>query len=181
MNKELQTFADNYNPIEDFAKIQYDWNGKYGEEFHDTNYDFRMKLCEYLIPQINTVNIELIRDIYTETTKSSEATFGIYLKIYIYAQELLRRDWRKYLMDYMQGASYSFDTVITTALIEINKEVAQEILEYITKTLETTTDENERKLMSGFVERFQWLATKDKLFDNSAVEKKSNKTWWKFW
>ena len=77
MNKDLQTFADNYIPIEDFKKIQYDWNGKYGGEFHDTNYDFRMKLCEYLIPQINTVNIELIRDIYTETTRSSEATFGI--------------------------------------------------------------------------------------------------------
>lgn len=132
-----------------------------------------MKLCEYLIPQINTVNIELIRDIYTETTRSSEATFGIQLKINIYVQEMLKRDWRKYLVDYMQGASRSSDALMTTALIEIKKDVAKEILEHITKTVENTTDEDERKLMSGFVERFQWLATKN--------VKESNKALWKFW
>ncbi|MFN5539918.1 MAG: hypothetical protein ACK481_07675 [Candidatus Melainabacteria bacterium] len=86
---------------------------------------------------------------------------------------MLKRDWRKYLVDYMQGASRSSDALMTTALIEIKKDVAKEILEHITKTVENTTDEDERKLMSGFVERFQWLATKN--------VKESNKALWKFW
>lgn len=101
-DQELQVFADNYNHS-DFDKIRYDWNGKYGQEFQDNNYAFRMKLCQFLIPKIDKVNIELVRDLYAETTKTSEATFSIYTDIYIYAQELLRRDWKKYLMDYMQG------------------------------------------------------------------------------
>jgi hypothetical protein len=86
---------------------------------------------------------------------------------------MLKRDWRKYLVDYMQGASRSSDALMTTALIEIKKDVAKEILEHITKTVENTTDEDERKLMSGFVERFQWLAIKN--------VKESNKALWKFW
>lgn len=158
-DQELQTFADNYKPA-DFARLRYDWNGKYGQEFHDNNYDFRMKLCQFLIPQIDKVNIELVRDLYDETTKTSEATFSIYMNIHIYAQELLRRDWKKYLMDYMQGGTYGMDSYLGIGRIEIGKDVAQQILDYMTNTLQTTTDDNEKKLMTGFLQRFQWLATK---------------------
>jgi len=157
--QELQTFVENYKPT-DFDKIRYDWNGKYGREFHDNNYDFRMKLCQFLNPQIDKVNIELVRDLYAETTKSSEATFSIYTNIHIYAQELLRRDWKKYLMDYMQGGTYGMDSYLGIGRIEIGKDVAQQILDYMTSTLQTTTDNNEKKLMTGFLQRFQWLATK---------------------
>jgi hypothetical protein len=158
-DQELQSFADNYSPP-DFEKIRYDWNGKYGQEFHDNNYDFRMQLCQFLIPQIDKVKIELVRDLYAETTKTSEATFGIYLNIHIYAQELLRRDWRKYLLDYMQGGTYGMDSFLGIARIDISKEIAQQILGHMRETLQTTTDGNERRLMNGFLERFQWLAKK---------------------
>lgn len=158
-NQELQAFADNYKPA-DFDRIRYDWNGKYGHEFHDNNYDFRMKLCQFLIPQIDKVNIELVRDLYAETTKSSEATFSIYMNIQIYAQELLRRDWKKYLMDYMKGGTYGMDSYLGIGRIELDRVTAQQILDYMTNTLKTTTDENEKKLMTGFLQRFQWLATK---------------------
>jgi len=158
-DKELQVFADNYKST-DFYKIQYNWNGKYGQEFHDNNYDFRIKLCQYLIPQINNVNIELVRDLYAETTKTLKATFSIYMNIHIYAQELLRRDWKKYLMDYMQGGTYGMDPYLGIGRIEIGKEVAQQILDFMISTLQTTTDDNEKKLMTIFLQRFQWLATK---------------------
>lgn len=159
IDQELQIFADNYKPA-DFDKIRYDWNGKYGQEFHDRNYDFRMNLCQFLIPQIDKVKIELVCDLYTETTKASEATFGIYENIHIYAQELLKRDWEKYLMDYMQGGTYGMDSYLGIGRIEIKKDVAQEILDYMISTLQTTTDENEKKLMTAFLQRFQWHATK---------------------
>jgi hypothetical protein len=106
------------------------------------------------------VNIELVRDLYAETTKTSEATFSIYMNIHIYAQELLRRDWKKYLMDYMQGGTYGMDSYMGIGRIEIGNDMAQQILDYMTSTLQTTTDDNEKKLMTIFLKRFQWLATK---------------------
>ena len=158
-DQELQNFADNYSSL-DFQKIRYDWNGKYGNEFRDNNYERRMRLCQFLIPQIDKVRIELIRDLYAETTKASEGTFGIYTNIHIYAQELLRRDWQKYLMDYMHGGTYGMDSFISIGRINIDKETSQLIAEHITNVLRETTDDNERRLMNGFLPRFQWLATK---------------------
>jgi hypothetical protein len=158
-DQELQFFSDNYKPS-DFGLIRYDWNGKYGSDFHDSNYDLRIKLCQFLLPQIEKVNIDLIRDLYAEMTRASEATFSIYLNIHIYAQELLRRDWRKYLTDYMKGGSYGMDAFMGIARIDVGKEMAQQILEHITVTLQTTKDDDEKKLMTAFLPRFQWLATK---------------------
>ncbi len=158
-DQALQSFADHYTAA-DFGAIRYDWNGKYGIDFHDTNYEFRIQLSQHLLPQINSASIELIRDLYAETTKASAATFSIYSNIQYFAQELLRRDWRRYLIDYMQGGSYGMDSYLAIGRIEIKKEVAQEIVTYITATLQTTTNANEKWLMEGFLERFQWFAGK---------------------
>src|SRR6185503_11125697 len=116
-NQDLQEFADNYSSSH-FDKIRYDWNGKYGPDFNDKNYDFRMRLCEFLIPQIKNVNIELVHDLYAETTKSSAATFSIYNNIHVYAQQLLLKDWKKYLTDYMQGGTYGMDSYLGIGRIE---------------------------------------------------------------
>ncbi len=156
---ELQAFADNYKPS-DFAKIRYDWNGKYGREFHDNNYDFRMKLCQFLIPQIGKININLLLDLYTEATKTSKGTFSIYMNIHVYAQELLTRNWKEYLKDYMQGGTYGMDSYLGIGRIEIEKDVARQIFNHMTTTLQTTTNDEERKLMTMFLPRFEWLATK---------------------
>jgi len=161
MNEQgLQLFADNYSSS-DFLKIRYDWNGKCGNEFRDSNYDFRMMLCQYLLPQIEKVNVQLIRDLFIETSKSSEATFGAYINIHVYAQELLDRDWRKYLRDFMQGGSYGMDSYLSIGRIKIKKDTALEILNYVKETIETTTDEMERKLYMLFKDRFEWLAIKE--------------------
>ena len=158
--QEFQLFADNYSSS-DFCKIHYDWNGKYGNEFHDSNYDFRMALCQYLLPQIEKVNVQLIRDLFVETSKASAATFGAYINIHVYAQELLERDWRKYLRDYMQGGSYGMDAYLSVGRINIKKDIAQAIFNYVKETIEVTTDGMEKKLFLLFKDRFEWLATKE--------------------
>ena len=63
-------------------------------------------------------------------------------------------------MDYIQGGTYGMDSYLGIGRIEIGKETAQQFLDYMTSTLQTTTDDKERKLMTGFLQRFQWLATK---------------------
>ncbi len=85
----LMQFADNYTSV-DFNKIKFDWNGKHGNDFHDNNIEFRIQLTEFLIPKLNTVRLELIRDIYLEEGKASEETFGVYKNFNLLAQELLQ-------------------------------------------------------------------------------------------
>ncbi|MGQ0738069.1 MAG: hypothetical protein ACT4OJ_03325 [Bacteroidota bacterium] len=156
---EFQAFADNYTSA-DFDKIKFDWNGEHADKFHDNNGEFRMKLCEYLIPQLDTVKLELIRDLYNELAKYANEVWGVYDKFHLFGQQLLVRGGTKYLMDYMQGASLSMDTYLGSGRIEISKELAQKILNILNDKIKTSSDIHEKKLAEGFLKRFQWLATK---------------------
>jgi hypothetical protein len=155
--QELQNFADFYKS-EDFEKIHYDWNGEFGQHFFDNNQAFRIELCRFLTPQIKTIKVELIRDIYTEETKASGASFCIYENIHIYAQEMLLRDWKKYLIDYLEGGAHGMDSYVSIGRIEIPKEVAKQIANHMATALKTTIDERKRNLFSTFLNRFQRLA-----------------------
>lgn len=150
IQQELQYFADNYTSL-DFEKIKMVWNGKYGSEFVDEHYDFRMQLCDYLIPQLDTVKIELIRDLYCETGKSSAMTFGIYDNFHLYAQQLLQRGGKKYLLDYIKGASHTMDTGISSGRILLSKNRAKELLDYFDNKKANTTDKDELRLLNDFI------------------------------
>lgn len=158
--QEFQTFADNYTSA-DFDKIKMVWNGKFGSEFNDDNYKFRTQLSEYLIPQLDKVNLELIKDIYLETGKSSKKTFGVYNKFHLFAQELLQRGGTKYLLDYMQGAAHTMDTAMSSGRINLTKERAKELLDYFDELKATTTDKEELHLLNDlFRKRFEYNANK---------------------
>jgi len=155
----LKKLAFSYSKEKDFDKIQVKWNGKHGQEFYDANDNFRIQLCQFIIPQIDKVNIELIRDLYMEFAKTSEATFGVFLDLNILAQELLTRGGTSYLMDYLKGASYTMDTYGRSGQIRINKDLAQEIFSYIQKKLKETTNNEERILLEQIgLKRFQYWA-----------------------
>ena len=53
---ELQTYIENYTAA-DFYRIKLVWNGKYGPVFVDDNYEFRIQVCEYVVPLIDKVNM----------------------------------------------------------------------------------------------------------------------------
>jgi len=157
--QSFQNFADNYTSA-DFDKIKFDWNGEHGDKLHDKNSDFRTQLCEFLIPQLDTVKIELIRDLYNEIAKHSNEVWGVYNKFHLLGQQLLVRGGTKYLTDYMQGASLSMDTYLGSGRVDISRELAQQILTYLHDKIKTTSDIHEKKLSEGFLKRFEWLAIK---------------------
>lgn len=128
-NNELKNYIDHYT-IENFNQIELVWNGQYGKNFVDENYDFRIQICEFIIPQINTVNIDLIRDLYLEVGKTSPITFSVYKNFHLFAYELLERGGKDYLLDYIRGASYSMDTLLSSGNINISPKRAKELLEY---------------------------------------------------
>ena len=126
--EELQQFADNYTS-KDFDRIKFDWNGKHGDDFFDPNYDFRMRLSTFLLPQLKEANVQLLRDLYVEIGKSSKVTFSIYSNFHLLAQELISRDWKENLIWYMKGAAQSADAYMSSARIVIDQEVAIDIYE----------------------------------------------------
>lgn len=148
-NQELQVYIDNYATA-DFDRIKLVWNGKHGQDFVDDNYDFRMQVCEFVVPQIEKVNLGLIRDLYCETGKTSPMTFGVYNKFHLFADELLKRGGTKYLLDYLHGASHSMDTGMSSGRLTISKQLAKELLDYFDELKAKTNDSEEQKLLNDY-------------------------------
>jgi hypothetical protein len=148
--QELQIFIDNYTTA-DYDRIKLVWNGKYGQDFVDDNYDFRMQVCEFVIPQIGKVNLDLIRDLYCETGKTSPMIFGVYNSFHLFADELLKRGGTKYLLDYIRGASHSMDTGISSGRLTISKQLAKELLDYFDELKSKTNDTEEQKLLNDYI------------------------------
>ena len=158
--QELQTYIHNYTTA-DFDRIKLVWNGKYGQDFVDDNYDFRMQVCEYVVPQIDEVNLDLIRDLYSETGKTSPMTFGVYNSFHLFADELLKRGGTKYLLDYIRGASHSMDTGISSGRLTISKQLAKELLDYFDELKSKTNDIEEQKLLNDYIRhRLEYNANK---------------------
>ena len=123
--QEFQSFSDNYT-TKDFERIPFQWEGGYGEDFNDKNLDFRIQLCEYLIPRLGQIKLDLLKDLYLEFGKTSEYTFGCYTNFHLLGQELLERGGIAYLTDYLQGAAHTMDTALTSSKIIVSKERAKE-------------------------------------------------------
>jgi len=158
--QELQTYIDNYTST-DFDRIKLVWNGKYGQDFVDDNYDFRMQVCEYVVPQIDKTKIELIRDLYCEAGKTSPMTFGVYINFHLFADELLKRGGTDYLLDYIRGASHSMDTGMSSGRLTISKEQAKTLLNYFDQLKSTTQDKEVQILLNDFIRhRLEYNANK---------------------
>lgn len=127
---EIEDFIENYLKS-DFESIRFNWNGKHGDEFHDPNRDFRIKVCEYLVDDLTIAPDELIVDLYTELSKSSRESWEVYGKYHLFAQELIKRGPIKNLEIYIQGARQSFDTAIASGRISVSDETKQQILNYL--------------------------------------------------
>ena len=135
-NITLQLFVDNYTS-DDFDKIKFAWNGEHGDKFVDTNYKFRIELCEFLTPKLDTIKLELLRDLYIELSKCAKEVWGVYKKYPLFAQQLLNRGGSDYIMDYLIGASQCFDTAIASGAISLTKDKKQDILNFILNKIDT--------------------------------------------
>jgi hypothetical protein len=158
--QEFQSFADNYTP-EDFEQISFKWQGGYGREFKGENDNFRVQLCEFLIPQLQQTRLELLKDLYLEVGKTSEYTFGCYINFHLIGQELLERGGTAYLTVYLQGASHTMDTALTSSKISLSKERAKELLMYFDGKMKNPENAEEAKLYCDyFRHRFEREANK---------------------
>ena len=159
-SQELQIFAKEYS-TGDFEKIKFNWNGKHGEEFYDSNYDFRMKLCESVKSNLSICPDKLIIDLFTELSKSSKETFGVYNSYHLFANELLERGGSKYLDIYISGALKSFDTSLASARLTLSGKRIDEIIEFIKLKILESQSSNSSKNYSYMLARFEHLKNPD--------------------
>lgn len=155
-NIEYQNFAKNYSK-DDFGRIKFAWNGKHGDDLIDTNYDFRMNLCQAIKDNLSIGPDQLIIDLYIELSKCAKQTFGVYNSFHLFGNEILSRGGTKYFDLYIEGASKSMDTLLMSARLDLNKERIIEILDYINDRL------NEAEPPKGYdhmKQRFEWLLNK---------------------
>lgn len=154
--KEIQTFAKNYSD-KDFDQIKFDWNGKHGDEFEDKNFDFRMQLCETIKYDLSDSSEKLILDLYLELSKCAKESFGVYNSYHLFANELLERTGTKYFDEYIEGASKSMDTGLSSGRLNLSKERITEILNYIKSKVENSKNISEIKGYDYMLKRFEWL------------------------
>ena len=158
---EIQTFTQNYSD-KDFDRIKFDWNGKHGDDFEDKNYDFRMQLCETIKDDFSYSSEKLILDLYIELSKCAKETFGVYNSYHLFANELLERTGIKYFEEYIEGASKSMDTGLSSGRLDLSKERVSEILNHIKSKMENSENESEIRGYDYMLKRFEWLSEKNK-------------------
>lgn len=150
---KIKKFITEYSNS-DFERIKFDWNGKHGDKLVDPNMDFRMEVCEFLIKDFSIANDELILDLYQELSKSSKETWEVYRSYHLFAQEILNRGRTKYLLNYLKGASQSFDTGLASGRINLTNEEKKEILDYIDQEMDNELNQDNRKYFEFAQKRF---------------------------
>jgi len=150
---EIEKFIKEYSSL-DFDKIKFDWNGKHGDDLKDPNMDFRMKVCEFLKNDFSIASDKLILDLYQELSRSSKETWGVYNSYHLFAQEILNRGKTKYLLEYLKGASQSFDTTVASGRIQLTDNDKKKILDYVNMEIKTNLNIELLKCYEFALKRF---------------------------
>ena len=135
---ELRRFIENYNPEDDFKKICFSWNGGRGEDFSDSNQDFRDKVSIYIcihnnlkLPQL------LLRDLIQEIGKASIEAWGAPEYLLFLSELLLKETKGKYIETFGKMLFSNMDTYGTCICMDFTdvnvKEIIDELREKQTK------------------------------------------------
>ncbi len=152
-------FVENYS-AENISAISFQWNGKHASDFYDANQEFRNEIAEYIIENPEKASINLVRDLFIESSKWSVEAWCSPFYFPKLGEILLSKGGKQYLNDFLTGFMASFDTfgachqmsidkiTLNALLIEIQKRLQHESDDSIKKQLEAGQDLIE-KLVSG--------------------------------
>ncbi|MDR2224361.1 MAG: hypothetical protein LBE34_16740 [Flavobacteriaceae bacterium] len=143
-------FIDNYSANEKHH-LEVAWNGKFGAKFKDENYFFRLQVAEAVCERIETVNIDLIHELFMTLGRVAQLNFSVYKNYHMLTQELLERGGHIYLFDYVCVAHISFDTFLSTANIRLSSERKKEILAYFDYLKKEETNLENQKLLADHI------------------------------
>ena len=147
MRKGIENFVLNYDHDRDFNKINFDWNGKHGNQLIDNNDNFRADVVLYIVDNYDNVSeqidVGLLKDLYVEMAKSSKETWGVSRYYGNIAEFMLKKGRTKYVMDYLDGTCYGMDSYCGSAIINIDEELKKELYNYcMTEFKKTNLDKD---------------------------------------
>jgi hypothetical protein len=154
--KSLDEFVNTYSKS-DTRRIRFAWNGLHADQFVDTNAQFRNLVLERVADDIELASDELVRDLYLAVTEYSKEAWAIDSRTPLLAQTLLCRSPSGFLLDYVRGASQSFDAGLATAAIDLPPDVLQQCLVALADAVRHAASEQERRRLAFFEERFRGL------------------------
>lgn len=123
------SFIKNYSE-DDYLKIIFAWNGKFSDDFNDSNYYFRLEVLKEFEVNPSAFPIELVAALYEAETEYAEKAWGVNMAVSPLASELLERGRTNYLEEYYRGSTRGFDAGIASRRLSVSKECLKELITY---------------------------------------------------
>ncbi len=127
----------------------------------DVNYDLRMRICEYYRPDLSPCATRLLLDLYRSLAESSTITFSVYSYFHLFASEILERDGTTHFDIYQEGAWQSFDTLLSSARLNLSQPRLEELRFFLQERMEQTEEVESRERYAFMLKRFQGLAPRN--------------------
>ena len=163
----------------DEHRIAFAWNGKHADAFQDANHEFRQAVLDAALASADVAPLALIRDLFRAETEWSREAWCVDNRVADLAGIMLTRGKQALLMDFLRGKCQSFDTSMACGGMSIEPQLAAELLREVEVRLNTSTDDEERRLLQVgrdvFAERTSRGRTEPETGANTATP------WWKFW
>jgi len=134
--------------------IFFDWNGKHGSAFADSNVAFRRAVLAAVIAEPDRACILLVRDLFRAETQYSREAWSIDLRVRTLAEMLLIRGGVVYVEDYLEGKAQGFDAWCATSHFAHTPELGTKMLAEVERRLASSPDEQRRKLLEMGREAF---------------------------
>ena len=154
---ELHEFIAKYRPS-DRAGVDFDWNGRHGGEFRDGNHDFRKEVLDEVLSDLAHAPLELVRDLYLAETAFSAEAWCIDLRVGRLGEHLLRKGGDRFIEDYLEGKSRSFDASLAASAFQVDSSLAGHLLSVVRERLQNEEDNHRLALLKYGEETFgRWV------------------------
>ncbi len=141
----------------DDSRIRFEWNGKHGDAFSDTNSEFRDQIVAQVIADPVGVPVILLADLFDAITLCSQEAWSIDDRIEQIARLLLNNGGAAEARRYITGSMRSFDANCATSFAGCRRDVAEECLALAGRELDNAVGEDSRHFWEFAVERFELL------------------------
>ena len=148
-------YVSNYVP-QDGEQIMFAWNGRHGDDFRDSNLEFRREVLHSVLENTDSASLELLTALFEAETQYAKEAWSVHREIHILAQAMLIRGRCASVLDFLRGKLRSFDTSLGCARIQVSPNLSMELLQCC-KALIEGDDEERRHLAQHGVEFFNTL------------------------
>jgi hypothetical protein len=154
---DVSEFVVGYVSARDRARVTFAWNGEHADRFHDTNEAFRERVLERALKDLDTVPLDLVRDLYdAETAWASQAWCVNAEAVSALARELLTRGGPDFVEDFLAGKVGRGMDAHCAAYFDCSRQLADRLLAEVERRLAAGAEGHQRALLEAGRDIFRW-------------------------